>query len=78
LRARRELESDPAAALALVREHEARYAGGALVQEREALAVEALARLGRVDEARGRLARLRRDFPQSPHLSRLAGLVQGR
>jgi hypothetical protein len=75
LRARQQLASDPAGALALTDEHARRFSNGTLVPEREVLAIEALARLGRTSEARARLAAFRERYPQSPHLARLDTLV---
>jgi hypothetical protein len=75
LRARQELASNPSGALALTEEHVRRFPSGSLVPEREVLAIEALARLGRVSEARARLAAFRDRFPQSPHLAHLDALV---
>jgi len=56
---------DSAAALAAVAEHEKRYPQGAHVEEREALAVQALARAGRREEASARADRFRKRFPSS-------------
>ncbi len=56
---------DSAGALAAVAEHEKRYPSGAHVEEREALAVQALARAGRHDEARARAQRFHQRFPSS-------------
>jgi outer membrane protein assembly factor BamD (BamD/ComL family) len=56
---------DSAAALAAVSEHEKRYPSGAHVEEREALAVQALARAGRGEEAAARANRFRKRFPGS-------------
>jgi hypothetical protein len=75
LRARQQLGSDPAAALALTDEHARRYPSGSLTQEREVLAIEALTRLGRISDARARLAAFRDRFPQSAHIARLEALV---
>jgi hypothetical protein len=75
LRARQELSSDPSGAFALTQEHARRFPSGTLVQEREVLAIEALARLGRSSEARRRLDAFRARFPQSPHVARLSALV---
>jgi outer membrane protein assembly factor BamD (BamD/ComL family) len=61
--------------LTLTREHIRRFPSGALVQEREVLAIEALARLGRSSDAKHRLDAFRARFPQSPHIERLATLV---
>jgi hypothetical protein len=54
-----------AAALAATSEHERRFPDGILAQEREAMAVRALAMLGRMDEARARADRFHARFPGS-------------
>lgn len=61
----------PEAALAVVREHERRCPTGALVQERERIAIEALVQLGRIDQARGRARAFEQRFPSSPHVGRI-------
>jgi outer membrane protein assembly factor BamD (BamD/ComL family) len=60
---------DAAVALARLDEHARRYKHGQLDEEREALAVQALAQLGRYDDARGRAARFRQRWPDSVYLS---------
>jgi hypothetical protein len=75
LRARQQLASDPSSALALTDEAGRRFPDGALAPEREVLAIEALARLGRLPTARARLAAFRVAYPRSPHLARLESLV---
>lgn len=54
-----------APALTAIAEHEARFADGALVEEREALRVQALVRAERAEEARAALARFKARFPSS-------------
>lgn len=71
LRARRALPADPTAALALLSEHERLAPSGVLTPEREAIAVEALARLGRHAEARRRAERFLERWPSSAHRSRV-------
>lgn len=56
---------DSSSALAAVAEHEKRYPSGAHVEEREALAVQALARAGRREEASARADRFRKRYPSS-------------
>lgn len=56
---------DFANALASVDAHQKRFPKGALAEEREALAVQALAGAGRRDEARLRAERFARSFPGS-------------
>jgi hypothetical protein len=64
--ARRALEQeDGATALAATAEHARKYPLGALVQEREAIAVRALVLLGRMEEARTQVDRFREHFPGS-------------
>jgi hypothetical protein len=75
LRARTEMASSPASALALTDEDANRFPSGALAPEREVLAIEALVRLGRGADAKSRFAAFRAQYPQSPHLARLASLV---
>ncbi|MBX3186278.1 MAG: hypothetical protein KF819_04650 [Labilithrix sp.] len=59
---------DAAAAMVLLAEHERRFARGRLVEERDALAVQALVNAGRYDEARTRAAALERRYPNSVYL----------
>jgi hypothetical protein len=60
-------------ALAALDTHAARYPQGRLSEEREALAVDALARSGRMDLARARAARFRATYPNSV----FGGVVDG-
>jgi len=70
-RARRLLQTNPRQALDLVREHERRFVSGALVQEREIVAIDALERLGRSDDARSRDESFRARYPSSVHGKRV-------
>ncbi len=70
-RARAALASDPNRALTLTNEHAVTYPRGELVQEREVIAVEALARLGRNEEASRRALAFVRRFPETPYAARL-------
>lgn len=67
LRARRALDAAPHTALELTAEHARQFSNGRLAPERERIAIEALARLGRLDEARARAARFVSRWPSSPH-----------
>jgi len=69
--ARKALGSDAEIALRLLDEHAQRFPKGALVPEREVLAIEALRALGRTAEADARLARFEAHYPHSLHLDRL-------
>jgi hypothetical protein len=69
--ARRELSMQPDHALALLREHAAKFPASWLEEERAAMLVRALAQLGQNEAARAALARFRARFPQSVHTPRL-------
>ena len=66
---------DPKAALELTQRHAREFASGALIQEREMLAIEALVKLGRAGEARLKADAFRQKYPTSSHLLRLDALV---
>jgi hypothetical protein len=70
-KARAALRQDPALSLALTREHQQRFAGGVLTQEREVIAIDALRRLGRSAEADRRAERFERRYPGSVHQRKL-------
>lgn len=65
----------PKDALAAVTEHERRFGRGRLAEEREILAIQALAADGRTAEARARAARFRTTFPKSLFLPSLGKIV---
>jgi hypothetical protein len=69
--ARHALATAPNRTLALTDEHLLRYPQGMLDQEREALAIEALVKLGRISEARTRAQTFERAYPDSPHRARI-------
>jgi hypothetical protein len=77
-RAQEQLEVAPAAALALLAEHEQRYASGVLVQERELLRIEAERALGRSDSAAARAQAFIARFPRSPQRARLQSWLSTR
>jgi hypothetical protein len=66
---------DAKQALALTARHQAEFASGALIQEREMLAIEALVKLGRGGDARLKADDFRKRYPTSSHLLRLDALV---
>lgn len=70
-RARVALASDPTEALAVASEHAREFPDGEFVQEREVIAVEALARLGRKEDALRRGRSLVEKFPRTPYVVRL-------
>jgi hypothetical protein len=65
------LERSPARALTLVRQGDQRFARGYFQQERAYIAIMALIRLGRVDEARARAATFAKQFPALPYGARI-------
>ena len=71
-RAQRALVDHPSQALALTAEHRRRFAEGALAEEREVIAIEALRRLGREQLARERAALFEARYPNSVHRSRVS------
>ncbi|HMA95508.1 MAG TPA: hypothetical protein VKP30_22620 [Polyangiaceae bacterium] len=73
--AREKLPSSPASALVLAESHARRFSRGMLDQERETIAIEALARLGRADEARARSKVFLSRFPASPYRSRVEAAI---
>jgi hypothetical protein len=75
-RAQKALRSEPALALALTSEHRQLYPRGTLAQEREVLAIEALAALGRADAASARAAAFESANPGSPYAVRVARAVK--
>jgi hypothetical protein len=70
-RAQSLLATNPARALELTAEHQRRHRDGVLAEEREALAIEALRRLGRTQAAQRRAAAFEQRYPHSVHASRL-------
>jgi TolA-binding protein len=69
--ARRLVASNPSAALALSRDHAARYPRSRFREEREALVVQALLRQGRTAEATNRFRAFERSYPRSAYRRRL-------
>jgi len=70
------LSGDPDGALSLLEQVRVRYPGGVLVQEREALAIEALARSGQRDAATARAREFQRAHPHSPLNSRVRDVTR--
>jgi hypothetical protein len=67
-RARAEFATSPEQALSLLGEHERRFPGGALRDERELFAIEVLARIGSSEQALERFERFRKTSPDSPYV----------
>jgi outer membrane protein assembly factor BamD (BamD/ComL family) len=67
---------DAAGALQKLEQARARFPGGVLGQEREALAIEALFRGGQRAAASARGAAFLRAYPLSPHATRIQSFVQ--
>ncbi len=74
-RAQDSLRGESLQALAICDEHGRRFPNGLLSQEREVIAIEALTRLGRLDDAKTRARRFRKANPSSSHLGRIEVLV---
>jgi hypothetical protein len=70
------LARDPAAALAAIEEHARAYPRGNFAEEREALAIDALRRLGRRQDLRQRAAAFLESYPRSPHRERVQALLE--
>jgi hypothetical protein len=76
LDARRVLRGgDPTRALTLLDAARARFPAGTLVQEREALTIEALVRAGQRTLATKRAEAFLRDYPKSPHAADVRSVV---
>lgn len=71
-RARTLLGEHPAEALGVIRQHQRQYPHGALREEREVFAIEALLALEHADEAERRYYDFLSDFPDSEHRAHLA------
>ncbi len=75
--ARGALDRDPRRALALTEEHRRRFPSGALAQEREVIAIEALSRLGQTAEAKSRGSDFARRYPGSAHQQKIEQATRG-
>jgi hypothetical protein len=76
-RARRALLKSPVKALALTVDHQRAFKDPRHAERRELIAIEALVRLGRGDEARARARAFYAAFPGSGEHGRVRGLVAG-
>ncbi|MET0384683.1 MAG: hypothetical protein ABW321_01930 [Polyangiales bacterium] len=70
------LDRSPERALTLVRQGDQRFAHGYFQQERAYIAIMALIRLGRIDEARTRAARFSQQFPARPYGDRIRSALE--
>ena len=77
-RAQDALRSSPSDALALADEHARKYPRGMLAQEREVIAIEALAKLGRTKDLTARANAFKARFPGSSHVRRVDALLEHR
>ncbi|WP_437284096.1 hypothetical protein [Sorangium sp. So ce406] len=69
------LARSPEASLSLLDEHRAEFPEGRLAPEREIIAIDALVRRGRADQARARAEAFLAHFPASPHAERVRRLT---
>lgn len=74
--ARAILTEDTVGALGLLDQHREHYPDGALAEEREAYALEALVRLRQSDRAERRYLDFRANYPQSAFIPRLERIMQ--
>jgi hypothetical protein len=72
------LARSPERALALVSQGDQRFARGYFQQERAYIAIMALIRLGRIEEARGRAASFAKQFPARPYGARIRSALEAR
>ncbi len=70
------VKGEHARALVLTEKHRAEHPSGAFVQEREVIAISALLRSDRREEAKRRILAFEGKFPRSAHLRRLKVLLQ--
>lgn len=75
--ARKQLGTDAKQALASTREHQREFPRGALVEERRAIEVRALAQLGRMDEARRAAESFLREFGDGAHAAAVRRAIAG-
>ena len=75
-RARASLKSSPKQALSLTGKAKRQFPGGMLGEEREAIAIQALAELGRTDEANKRGKRFLSAHASSPHAAAVRRAIQ--
>lgn len=73
---RGQLESDPAGVLGVADAHRKKFPGGQLAADREYLAVRALKKLGREDEAKKRGAAFLVKYPNSPYAMYVRRLIE--
>jgi hypothetical protein len=73
--ARRSVVTEPARALELIVEHQQRFPRSVLTEERQALRIEALIRIGRRSEAERELGIFEARSPRSLYLRRLRALI---
>ena len=69
--ARRALKTNPARALSLTRTHKRLYPNGALTQEREVIAIDALKRLDQTARAKQKADRFSEQYPESAHQKKI-------
>ena len=73
--ARSALAADPVQAFTLTERCRAQYPNGGFAQEREFIAISALLRLGRADDARSRVSLFKMHYPNSAYLPRLTRML---
>ena len=76
-RAKRSLVGSPSMALELTNEAKRDFPNGMLVEEREAIAVQALAKLGRAEQAKQRGERFLSRYSRGAHASAVRSALDG-
>jgi outer membrane protein assembly factor BamD (BamD/ComL family) len=74
--AQRALKSSPERALALTKRHKQLYPNGALAQEREVIAIEALARLDKKGTAAQKASEFGDKYPDSAHQKKVDSALE--
>ncbi len=67
--------SNASKALELIGEHRQLFSGGRLVQERDALEVQALVKVGEPEQAQSRARAFLSRYPESPHAEKIRAIV---
>lgn len=75
--ARKQLGSDAASALASTQKHDREFPDGSLMEESHAIEIRALAKLGRMDDARREAEAFLREFGDGPHAAAVRRAVAG-
>jgi hypothetical protein len=70
------VKKDPKRALALIQEHKRRFPNGALSQEREVIAIDALQQLGEHEQVKKRARDFEKRYPDSAHRRKVGAAAE--